>query len=85
MVQFLLDENVANGNLLVEVAVRSRAFKVLEVFLQPGWDINQPMGRNAPSVLRYYCQSLIVSTFTYTFSIHLCISDKEVIMCVEPN
>lgn len=54
MVQFLLDENVANGDLPVEVAVRSRAFKILELFLQRGWDINQPMGRNEPSVLRYY-------------------------------
>ena len=80
MVQFLLDENVANGDLPVEVAVRSRAFKVLEVFLQRGWDINQPMGRNEPSVLRYYFQFLTVSTFTYTFSIPLCTSDKEMVM-----
>jgi ankyrin repeat protein len=80
MVQFLLDMNVANGDLPVEVAVRSRAFKVLDLFLQRGWDINQPMGRNEPSVLRYNCQSLIVSTFTYTFSIPLCTSDKEMVM-----
>jgi ankyrin repeat protein len=80
MIQFLLDENVANGDLPVEVAVRSRAFKVLELFLQRGWDINQPMGRNEPSVLRYYCQSLIVSTSTYTSSIPLCTSDKEMVM-----
>jgi hypothetical protein len=53
MVQFLLDENVANGDLPAEVAVRSRAFEVLELFLRLGWDINQPMGRNRPSVLRY--------------------------------
>lgn len=53
MVQFLLDENVASGDLPVEVAVRSQAFKVLELFLQRGWHINQPMGRNQPSVLRY--------------------------------
>ena len=53
MVQFLLDENVANnGDLPVEVAVRSRAFKVLELFLQRGWDINQPMSRDEPPVLR---------------------------------
>jgi len=54
IVQFLLNENVANGNLPVEIAVRSRAFKVLELFLSYGWDINQPMARNDPSVLRYY-------------------------------
>lgn len=64
MVQFLLDENVANGDLPVEAAVRSRAFKVLELFLQRGWNINQPMGRNEPSVLRYCYQYSIVSTFT---------------------
>ncbi|KAJ8106767.1 hypothetical protein OPT61_g9325 [Boeremia exigua] len=34
IVEFLLDENVAKGNLPVEVAVRSRAFKVLGLFLQ---------------------------------------------------
>ncbi|KAL5442556.1 hypothetical protein PMIN07_004805 [Paraphaeosphaeria minitans] len=64
MVQSLLDENVANGDLPVEVAVRSRAFKVLELFLRRGWDINQPMARNKPSVL----------------SIPLCTSDKEMVM-----
>jgi len=54
MVQFLLDENVADGNLQVEPAVRARAFKVLEQFLRNGLDINQPIGPNEPPVLRYY-------------------------------
>lgn len=52
MVQFLLEAKVAT-KLPAEVAVRCRAFKVLELFLQLGWDINQPRARNNPSVLRY--------------------------------
>ncbi|RYN85192.1 hypothetical protein AA0119_g13316 [Alternaria tenuissima] len=64
MVQFLLDENVTNGDLPADVAVHNRAFKVLELFLKRGWDINQPMGRIEPSVL----------------SIPLCTSDEEMVM-----
>lgn len=56
MVQFLLDENVAQDYLPAENAVGSRAFEVLELFLRYGWDINRPTGRNEPSVLRYYYQ-----------------------------
>ncbi|KAF2083965.1 ankyrin, partial [Saccharata proteae CBS 121410] len=62
IVQFLLDENVAN-DLPVEVGVRSRAFKVLELFLQRNWDINKAMGRNEPSVL----------------SIPVCTNDKDMV------
>jgi hypothetical protein len=44
MVQFLLDENVTDGRLPVDPAVRARAFEVLELFLRNGLDINQPLG-----------------------------------------
>jgi len=54
VVQFLLDEKVAGGDLPGDNAVRSQAFEVLELFLRYGWDINKPMGRNQPSVLGYY-------------------------------
>ncbi|KAF1951327.1 ankyrin [Byssothecium circinans] len=64
MVQFLLDENVANGDLPVESAVRGRAFEVLELFLRYGCDINQPLARNSPPVL----------------SIPLCTSDEEMVV-----
>lgn len=54
MVQFLLDENVTTRDALLpfEDAVRCRAFEVLELFLQRGWDINKPLHRNEPPVLR---------------------------------
>lgn len=54
MVQFLLDEEVTTRNALLpfEDAVRCRAFEVLELFLQRGWDINKPLHRNEPPVLR---------------------------------
>jgi hypothetical protein len=54
MVQFLLNENVTDGSLPVEPAVRARAFKVLELFLNNGLVINQPFRLNEPPVLRYY-------------------------------
>jgi hypothetical protein len=54
VVQFLLEEKVAGGDLPGDDAVRSQAFEVLELFLRHGWDINKPMGRNQPSVLGYY-------------------------------
>jgi len=54
IVQFLLDKDVTGGRFPVEPAVRARAFKVLELFLQNGLDINQPLGHNEPPVLRYY-------------------------------
>ncbi|KAF2870492.1 ankyrin repeat-containing domain protein [Massariosphaeria phaeospora] len=63
MVQFLLDENVTDGYLPVEPAVRARAFEVLEQFLRNGLDINQPFRRNEPPVL----------------SIPICTSDKEMV------
>jgi hypothetical protein len=81
MVQFLLDENVSDGDLPIENAVRGRAFEILELFLRYGWDINQPMGRNEPSALRYYLQSLLMSLLlTYMFSIPLCTSDDEMVL-----
>lgn len=54
MVQFLLDENVVTRDTLLpfEDAVRNRAFGVLELFIQRGWDINKPLHRNEPPVLR---------------------------------
>jgi hypothetical protein len=54
MVQFLLDENVTTQDALLpfEDAVRCRAFDVLGLFLQRGWDINKPLHQNEPPVLR---------------------------------
>ncbi|OAG09321.1 ankyrin [Paraphaeosphaeria sporulosa] len=63
MVQFLLDEDVTDGYLPVEPAVRARAFEVLELFLRNGLDINQPLRPNEPPVL----------------SIPICTSDKEMV------
>jgi hypothetical protein len=40
LMQYLLDEGVANGDLPIECAVRGRAFEVLGLFLRYGWDIN---------------------------------------------
>ena len=67
IVRYLLDENVANGDLPVETAVRWQAFEILELFLRYGWDVNQPMGRNEPPVLGYYFQLL----FTYELYLHI--------------
>jgi hypothetical protein len=53
MVRFLLDENVADSNLMAEAAVRGRTWEVLGLFLQYGWNINQPRLRNEPPVLGY--------------------------------
>lgn len=53
MVQLLLDEKVAeSSNFPFEVAVRARAFAILSLFLDLGWDINTPMGPGEPSALR---------------------------------
>lgn len=54
IVQVLLNENVADGNDVIEPAVRARAFRVLEMLLRNGFDINQPVGPNEPPVMRYY-------------------------------
>ncbi|KAF2017075.1 ankyrin, partial [Aaosphaeria arxii CBS 175.79] len=51
MVQYLLDENVGNGKLPVDVAVRCRAYEILELFLRYGWNINEQYGRNSPAAL----------------------------------
>ncbi|KAF1828975.1 ankyrin [Decorospora gaudefroyi] len=51
IVRFLLENDVAGGDLPGEIAVRSGAYKILELFLDLGWDINKAMGRNRPSVL----------------------------------
>lgn len=52
IIRFLLNENVHQGAFpTVEGVVRATAFKVLELFLEYGWDINQPLHRNEPSVL----------------------------------
>lgn len=73
IVQFLLNEDVAQGDLPIESAVRQQAKGVLELFLQHGWDINQPMRRNEPPALRYALSSRIVRAagltyeFQYTF------------------
>lgn len=72
MVKFLLAENVANGNLPVEVAVRSRAFGVLELFLRYGLDINQPLRRNEPPVLGYD-SNLLSLIFTNSRSASQCV------------
>jgi len=53
IVQILLNEDVARGDLPIESAVRQRAKGVLELFLQYGWDINKPLRRNEPPALRY--------------------------------
>jgi len=53
IVQFLLEEKVAGEDLPGDLAVRSQAFEILELFLRCGWDINKPLGRNQPSVLGY--------------------------------
>ncbi|KAF2491383.1 ankyrin, partial [Lophium mytilinum] len=63
MVRFLLDENVAVPFLVAETAVRTRAYGVLHLLLQYGWDINQPRLRNEPPML----------------SIPLCTSDREMV------
>ncbi|KAF2810562.1 ankyrin [Mytilinidion resinicola] len=63
MVQFLLDENVADPHSVAEAAVRGRGWEVLELFLQYGWDINRPQGRNEPPLL----------------SIPLCTADREMV------
>lgn len=54
MVQFLLDENVSSPDSLFPfgLAVRCRAFEILELFLQRGWDINKPQCPVEPPVLR---------------------------------
>jgi len=78
MVQFLLENKVATY-FPAEIAVRSRALRVLELFLQLRWDINQPKVRNNLSVLRYHFQYLIVLLFTYTFGILLCSSDRDMV------
>ena len=44
IVQFLFKEKVAGEDLLGDKAVRSRAFKILELFLRYRWDINKLMG-----------------------------------------
>lgn len=59
IVRFLLDENVASEHLPAEAAVRGRAYEVLELLLQYGWDINQPRGRNETPLLRYAFCSLL--------------------------
>ncbi|KAF2741709.1 ankyrin [Sporormia fimetaria CBS 119925] len=64
IVQFLLDIGVVDGDLLAEDAVRARAFKVLELFVDRGWDINKPMGRGRPPML----------------SIPLCNADMEMVV-----
>lgn len=54
LVQLLLDEKVAEeSNLPFEAAVRARAFRVMDLFLGLGWNINTPMGPGEPSTLRY--------------------------------
>jgi hypothetical protein len=54
LVQLLLDEKVAEGsNIPFEAAVRARAFRIMDLFLGLGWDINTPMGPGEPSTLRY--------------------------------
>jgi hypothetical protein len=52
IVRYLVDVGVAEGSLPGEIAVRSEAFGILELFLQRGWDINEPMARHEPPVLR---------------------------------
>jgi hypothetical protein len=54
MVQFFLDENVTTKDTILpfEDAVRCRAFEILELLLHRGWDINKPLHRNEPPVLR---------------------------------
>jgi len=52
IVRFLLDENVVGEDFPADVAVYARAFSVLNLFLQYGWDINQPRGRNETPLLR---------------------------------
>lgn len=53
MVQYLLDENVAtqDNHYVFEGTVRGRAFNVLELLLQRGWDINKTPTRVEPPVL----------------------------------
>ncbi|KAH7395386.1 ankyrin repeat-containing domain protein [Phaeosphaeria sp. MPI-PUGE-AT-0046c] len=51
MVRYLLDEGVSEDELPGDVAVRAEALKVLELFLERGWDINRPLGHNSPPVL----------------------------------
>ncbi|KAF2760486.1 ankyrin, partial [Pseudovirgaria hyperparasitica] len=51
MARFLLDKNVAHIGLPIELAVREHAKEILELFLQYGWGINQPMHRIEPPAL----------------------------------
>lgn len=53
IVQLLIDNQVGceDGRLPVEPPVRARAFKVLELFLERGLDINETFRRNEPPVL----------------------------------
>lgn len=54
IVKFLLDSGVAGNDLPGEVAVRARAYEVLELFFEYGWDINKPICMTEPPVLGYY-------------------------------
>jgi hypothetical protein len=54
IVRYLLNENVACESLPVDCAVRARAFDVLELLLEHGWNINEPMDRSEPSALGYF-------------------------------
>jgi hypothetical protein len=79
IVQYLLDRNVHDEDLPAELAVRARAFDILELFLKCGWDVNKPMGPNEPPILGYDLQSLTTSdTYLPLSSIPLSTSDAEI-------
>ncbi|KAF2753939.1 ankyrin [Pseudovirgaria hyperparasitica] len=52
LIQYLLDEKISElSSFLFVAAVRSRKYKVLNLFLGLGWDINTPRGRGEASAL----------------------------------
>lgn len=73
IVEFLLNEDVSNGEFPVEVAVRKGAYKTLSLFLDYGWDVNKPLSNNEPPILWYSSNYLLGSIFTYLYSVSLCL------------
>lgn len=54
VVRFMITERDCSITpVAIEQAMKAKAFHVLEVFLEHGWDINQPIRNNLCSILRY--------------------------------
>lgn len=50
--RFLLEQEIHGANFPAEEAVRAKAFEILELFIQEGWDPTRPLGTEEPFVLR---------------------------------